>query len=188
MKAKCRVAIAALASLGILTAAAPLRADERTPPSAAAPGERSPATAFALSALGTLVSGSLFISTLKRNEPSMLVPAAVVYAAGASLGYLYGGLYGRAVLGIAIRGAALAGVVALVNKKTGSPGEVLGDVFAVLGLVGLTGTLSTIDTVLVPGAVRRDNERKRRLRMTISPAIVPAGKGVGVGIGIGLQF
>jgi len=137
---------------------------------------RSPGTALAMSAFGTLVPIGLVLAGATGDEGGGLVLGGLLL--GPSLGYLYGGETGRGLRGIGVRagvvavtGLAAAGICSagcnFFEDDNGAFGAA-----AVILLAGIvtTSVLAIRDVVRVDDAVRaRNGRRALDVRVAYSP-------------------
>jgi hypothetical protein len=151
-----------------------------SPLSAQAPGSyraRSPGTALAMSAFGTLVPIGLVVGGAAGDQGGGLLLGGLLL--GPSLGYLYGGETGRGLKGIGVRagvlavtGLAAAGICSSGCDFWGDDNGAVGAAAVVLlGLV-TTSVLAIRDVVRVDDAIRTRNEKRAlAVRLTYSPEL-----------------
>ncbi len=141
------------------------------------PPFKSPSTAFKYSLWGTIAPLPTLVLTL---------PAIIV---GPSLGYFYGGMPGRAWLGIGLRTAGLGGMVssfAICGWDCG-PGDSGYDIAWAVFLAGggLTVVSAIVDIASVKGDIRERNEKlAAKAQLTAGPMYFPMTKTVGVGLAL----
>jgi hypothetical protein len=126
-------------------------------------------TAFTLSAVGTLAG---VVMPLMSREWGWGILAT--WCVGPSLGFLYGGCWGRGLATAVLRfGFTLAVAVAAFNDETN---DSLGYAW-----IGGMAALAALDLATVKRAVRNRNRRRmagRGLQLDVSPFAVPKGAGV----------
>ncbi|HSA95814.1 MAG TPA: hypothetical protein VLJ16_07175 [Acidobacteriota bacterium] len=168
--------------------ASPLRADESRP----SRGElrppvrlKSEKTALAWSVVGTLAPLAVSTSYLLAHDPSyahadIASVGMLVAPLGPPLGYFYTGATGRALLGLGIRLAGLAGMIGgsygLDNYDSDE------DLMRALIIAGAGATLvsTLIDLAGVKRAVRRHNLRAQTLQLAFAPVASPRQKALGL--------
>lgn len=175
------------------------RAQPRPPAVAAGrgvPDERSPATAFELSLLGTGAGFGMMAAGARWNLDGLSLAGFAVTLVGPSAGYFYAGETERGLAHTGLRAGAVAAVIAgaawglfdcfdLAGEDTCdfSPGAtvlIAGGVVAGLG--------STIYSLVdAPRAARRHNARARRLMLAPAP-VAGAGQVSGFGLQLAGQF
>jgi hypothetical protein len=120
------------------------------------------------SAMFTLIPIGLFF--LVFSAPTgLLMTVGMVF--GPATGQIYGGLEGRAVLGIGLRGLAAAGCLVAMSHDNQ---DILGIFLSALLILDL------IDVLSVGSLVHKRNEALRKAALTLGPAYVPNNKGVGI--------
>ncbi len=141
------------------------------------PPFKSPSRAFTYSLVGTLAPLPTLVLTL---------PAIIV---GPSLGYFYGGMPGRAWLGIGLRTAGMGGMVLsfVICGWDCGPGDSGYDIAWATFLAGggLTVVSAIVDIASVKGAVRRQNEKlKEKSDLAVIPMYFPMTNTVGMGLSL----
>ncbi len=193
-RGKARVLTAGLIGIpiGIWLATGPLFAQgipayqAGSPPTARSLSLPSEGTAFTLSLAGTLAGWGLLLASTGRDTwdtPSEASSALTCVAiaglmAGPSLGYFYGGCWGRGLLMTAVRVGVSLGVLAysLNNDEE----DLTGLGYAYLGV--LLGT-AIYECATVKSAVRKHNAAhmaQRGLTVAAAPFVLPKGAGLHV--------
>jgi hypothetical protein len=163
--------------LGLALVTAPVAAGEapafnlsQKPPGAVAtvtlPSEN---TAVYLCVLGSVAA---FFSAASQNGIVFLTALGL----GPSLGFFYGGCWGRGLLTATLRMGATFGLIALAYSDEVSSN------FAYVWLGAMVGS-ALIDVATVRGSVRRHNARvmaRQGLKVDVSPFAMPKGGGVQV--------
>jgi hypothetical protein len=138
-------------------------------PDGRAAGLPSESTAVVLAVVGT--AASVLLSTRISGWPGF-----VFFCAGPSLGFFYGGCWGRGLLSTALRfGGTILIASALLNGEWHES-------HAYIWLGGMVAT-AVLDIVTVRAAVRRRNAaitRRRGLALDVSPFALPKGAGLRV--------
>jgi hypothetical protein len=160
-------------ALAVLPAAGQAQADDlaQLRASSAAYGLPSDSMATALSAIGTAAA----VAGIFSGSPWLALGGLAI---GPSLGFLYGGCWGRGLLTAGFRfGATMALVAVAVADDDG-----VGEWGVSAWLVGMTGS-AILDVATVGRAVRRQNQARlarRGLRVDLSPFAMPKGGGLQV--------
>ena len=145
---------------------------------------KSEKTALAWSVVGTLAPLAVSASYFVTHDPSYLhadvaAIGMLVAPLGPSLGYFYAGATGRALLGLGIRLAGLAGMIGgSYGLDNYDSNETLMEAFIIAG-AGLTLASTVIDLAGVKKAVRRHNLKAQSVQMAIAPVVSPRSKTVG---------
>jgi len=157
--------------------ASPSFAQDQEPPSAKSPG-----TALALSALGTVVPIALSVTAGDGGAAWGLSLGGLVL--GPSLGYLYAGETGPALKGIGLRTAVLAatvGAIAAICNTDCSWADALVTVPLVAGAgVATTTVLAIVDIVRVDDRVRARNERIASSQLPLRLTYLPETRSLGL--------
>jgi hypothetical protein len=176
------------AGLVVASLALPIRAQEsqESRDKASPPVKlKSEKRAMTLSAVGTLVPWAVFASYFLGDHPTdtyanIASVGALVSPLGPSLGYFYAGATGRALLGLGIRLAGLAGMVGgsygLDNVDSNAT---LMTAFIIAG-AGVTLASTVIDLAGVKKAVRRHNLKVQKLQVYLAPLVSPRTKALGL--------
>ncbi len=168
--------------------APPLRAQESQESRAQAPPAvklKSEKKALTLSVVGTLVPlavyGSYFLASYPSDSYANIASVGALLAPlGPSLGYFYTGATGRAFLGIGIRLAGLAGMIAgsYGLDEVDSNETLMTALFAVGACVSLASFV--IDLAGVKKAVRRHNDKVQGLELALAAVVSPKTKAFGL--------
>jgi len=180
----------ALLAAGLIVGslALPLRAQEsqesrdKAPPPVKLKSEK---RAMTLSAVGTLVPLAVSASYLLTDGSSyahanVAAVGLLIAPLGPSLGYFYAGATGRALLGLGIRLAGLAGMIGgSYGLDNYDSNETLMEAFIIAG-AGLTLASTVIDLAGVKKAVRRHNLKVQKLQVALAPLVSPRTKALGL--------
>ncbi len=180
----------ALLAAGLIAGslALPLRAQEsqesrdKAPPPVKLKSEK---RAMTLSVVGTLVPLAVSASYLLTDGSSyahanIAAVGLLIAPLGPSLGYFYAGATGRALLGLGIRLAGLAGMIGgSYGLDNGDANDALMKAFIVAG-AGVTLASTIIDLAGVKKAVRRHNLKAQGVQMAIAPFVSPKSRTVGL--------
>lgn len=147
---------------------------------------KSPGTAFAWSAVGSLIPTAvgLGLATTGANHSSELIVAVAGIYVGPSLGHFYAGQPGRGITGIAVRTGILA-ATALALTQTGvcvescQDGEEVDEVVVAGTAIVLTAVSGLVDIFSAPRSARRSNEQAG---FAFRPWISPERKTVGIAV------
>jgi Na+/proline symporter len=146
---------------------------------------KSESTAFTLSLVGAAVPLTLLsLAAILDNSSSADDVAILAWAGmlslpiGPSLGYFYGGLPWRGLLGIGVRTITGLGLIATIWAIF-DPAEVSA---GALGFIvgGLCAANIVYDVASVKGAVRKRNVRTQEKSLAIVPLLNPRSKAVGI--------
>ncbi len=173
------------AGLIVTSFALPLRADESRPSlSVSRPPikMKSEKKAMILSVVGTIVPLAVSASYLLAHDPSStqadMASISMLFAPlGPSLGYFYAGATGRALLGLGIRLAGLAGIIGGTMGLDASGDETLMKVF-IAGGIGVAVASTIFDLAGLDKAVRRHNAKVQGLQMALAPVVSPKALGL----------
>jgi len=157
--------------LGLAIAFVPAAAGQELPAALDYHGLPSARTAVTLSVVGTL---GAVLSASASN--SLGIMALMPLFAGPSLGAMYGGLWGRALL---FTGLRAMGTYALVAAALRDEEDAYSLAMVWVGGMAVT---AVIETATVGRAVHRRNERlaRRRMNLDLTPFALPKGAGVQV--------
>jgi hypothetical protein len=159
-------------AVAVLPVVGQVQADDlaRLRASSAAYGLPSDSVATALSAIGTAAA----VAGLFSDSPWLALGGL---ALGPSLGFLYGGCWGRGLLTAGLRFGATFAFAAYALSNEG-----MGEWAVSAWLVGMTGS-AILDMATVGRAVRRQNQARlsrRGLQVDLSPFAMPKGGGLQV--------
>jgi len=147
--------------------------------------EKSPSRAFWWSLVGTAVPLAA-VAAGAAGAGDLGAAGMVGLLFGPSLGYFYGGLFWRGLLGIGIRsvGAGVMMIAFLGSWFEGWGGDANAEDWGTLALVGAGIMLgsATWDLAAVKGAVNRRNIRLQEKTFALSPFLNPRTKSVGLSI------
>jgi len=138
-----------------------------------------------LSVVGTLVPLAVSASYLLTDGSSyahanVAAVGLLIAPLGPSLGYFYAGATGRALLGLGIRLAGLAGMIGgSYGLDNYDSNETLMEAFIIAG-AGLTLASTVIDLAGVKKAVRRHNLKVQKLQVALAPLVSPRTKALGL--------
>lgn len=134
--------------------------------------QKSPQTAFRYSLLSTLIT----VPTVVFTGPGLIF--------GPSTGYFYGGMPGRAWIGIGLRVVAIGGIVssfAICGWDCGKNDEAYDLAWAVLLSSSTLLVVSTVyDIATVKRSVRHHNERLAKKGLSLAPAYWPKNSAIGL--------
>jgi hypothetical protein len=150
--------------------------------------EKSPNTAFWWSLLGTVVPVAA-VAAGAAGAGDLGSAGMVGLLFGPSLGYFYGGLVWRGLLGVGVRAIGV-GVMFMAflgewfNAWGGDNGGANGEDWGAVALVGAGIMLGSAiwDVAAVKGAVNRRNIRLQEKTFALSPFLNPRTKSVGLSI------
>ena len=161
--------------LGICLASMPVMAqgDEAPAQAPKIPGLKSPAMAFSLSLAGTLLSWSGLLAEVPGAWLGVFI--------GPSLGYIYGGFWGRALLGTGLRAVAALGMFGgLIGSFDAYPGHSSSAEGVMLGSAAVFIASSLWDILSAPVLIQRQNARLRETHLAMTPFFLPQSKSVGI--------
>ena len=141
--------------------------------------------AVGLSVIGTAIPWCLLL-TGKGDSSDVVMLELGGTIIGPSLGYFYGGLFGRGLIGIGIRSLCFSSLVAGFSRAWDQgKDDAASYILAYGGLGGYI--ISTIyDIAAVSRAVRKRNESQKNVAFSLSPVVNPQKKAYG--ITVQLQF
>ena len=141
--------------------------------------------AMTWSVVGTVIPLAVSASYLLTDGSSyahanVAAVGMLVAPLGPSLGYFYAGATGRALLGLGIRLAGLAGIVGgSYGLDQGDANQDLMEALIIAG-AGMTLASTVIDLAGVKKAARRHNLKVQSLQMAVTPVLSPKTKGCGL--------
>lgn len=150
--------------------------------------EKSPRTAFLLSVLGTTFPFALSLASNRIQSNVFTFAVGSAFLVGPSLGFFYGGLIGRGLVGVGLRalggGLMVIGIVNLVEAIFGEENSAESVTIPFYAGAGIVIGSIIWDLATVKSAVRKRNEKIRERTLALSPFLNPRTRTVGLSLQI----